>query len=71
MALEGGEYDAAFGRFVSVLDEKARHVHKRRAQPAAAHRDDSLIAHPDPETIAPRGAPPAPRARRAMLAADS
>jgi hypothetical protein len=27
MAPEGGEYDAALGRFVSVLDEEGRHAY--------------------------------------------
>jgi hypothetical protein len=27
VALEGGEHDAAFGRFMTVLEEEARHIH--------------------------------------------
>ena len=48
MPLEGGEDDAALGRFVAVLDEKARHVPQRGASRPFAHRDETLIPHPYP-----------------------
>jgi DNA-binding NarL/FixJ family response regulator len=48
MAAERGERDAAFVRFVAVVDEEARHGMQSPPLAPPRHRDRTPISHPDP-----------------------